>query len=390
MRRFAFLWLSTAIAIGMMACGCAEYQTVSHREAAWGGELSTELPEPGAVEELPAAEPVPQTKAPQTDPARAERLVIYNAVLHVVVDSVEDSLQRIKTSLEAMGGYMQEMGADFITLKLPADRFRDALTEVEKLGEVAARDIKGTDVTEKMRDLRIRLENAEKFRGRMLAVLDKSQTVEDTLKIEKELERITETIELLKGKIRYFEHNVAFSTVTVRLNSPVPQKGVTAEIPFKWVYLLGNDLTRGASGASFTGQLLWWRRVKFDLPEGYAKYYELNYRTRAMSGEGGFLKVRRYENTGKATGAFWIALIRRHLVELKAFVVKEETTLDLRKEGRTAHLIVCGKQMGRERYGYLVAVVARKKHVYVFQAWGPEEQFNQDRSELEKAIKSIR
>jgi hypothetical protein len=51
---------------------------------------------------------------------------------------------------------MQEMGPDFITIKVPADKFQDAIVACEKLGEVTSREIKGSDITEQMRDLRIR------------------------------------------------------------------------------------------------------------------------------------------------------------------------------------------------------------------------------------------
>ena len=131
------------------------------------------------------------------------RLVVYTAVINVVVERIYDSIKTIENAVVGMGGYMQEMTNNSITLKVPAAKFQDAIAEAEKLGEVTKRDIKGSDVTEEMRDLNIRLQNAEQSRDKMIAILEKAQSVEDTLKIEKELERITETIELLKGKISY-------------------------------------------------------------------------------------------------------------------------------------------------------------------------------------------
>jgi len=148
------------------------------------------------------AEPemLPEAESPEVDPARPERLVVYNAVANVVVQNISQSIAQLKSSVAAMGGYMQQMTSNSITLKVPVKRFMDALTEVEKLGEVTHKDIKGTDVTEQMRDLNIRLANAENVLGRLTKLLERADKVEDAIKIEKELERITETIELLKGK----------------------------------------------------------------------------------------------------------------------------------------------------------------------------------------------
>jgi hypothetical protein len=138
---------------------------------------------------------LPEAQAPELDPARSKRLVVYNGVIDVVVHRISDSLARIKTTVEDMGGYMQEMTANSITLKIPADKFAAAIEEVGKLGEVTQKDIKGTDVTDQMRDLDIRLKNALQMRERLVKLLERADKVEDALKIEKELQRITETIQ---------------------------------------------------------------------------------------------------------------------------------------------------------------------------------------------------
>ncbi|MBU1718111.1 MAG: DUF4349 domain-containing protein, partial [Bacteroidetes bacterium] len=64
-------------------------------------------------------------------------------------------------------------------------------------------------------DLNIRLENAEKARNRYLELLKLAATVEETLKVEKELERLNTEIDLLKGKLNRYSHLVDFSTIDV-------------------------------------------------------------------------------------------------------------------------------------------------------------------------------
>ena len=49
--------------------------------------------------------------------------------------------------------------------------------------------------------------------------------MEDTIAIEKQLEEITQTIELLQGKIRFMQKRVAFSTIRTDLNSTRRQNG---------------------------------------------------------------------------------------------------------------------------------------------------------------------
>jgi len=376
----------------LVVAGCSGYapmesSTASVRHAAWSARTVAAF---GGARDLAEteAQTLSAAEAPAVDAARLERLVVYNAVLNLVVPNVEESLLRVREIIGELDGHLQQMTSRSITFKVPAARFHDGIDAVEKLGEVTSRDVKGTDVTEEMRDLRIRLDNAQQSRERLVKLLEMAEKVEDALKIEKELERLTETIELLKGKIRYLEHSVVFSTITVVLNSPLPQEEIAMEVPFPWVHTLAADLVSGTAGPR-GWQLLWWRRVKFDLPQGYVKYYERNYLTRAMSGNGVYLRVKRHGNREKAETEFWAPLVRRMLLAGQAMAIREEKTLKL-AEGTDAYMLLCSRQFGRKHYGYLIAVAARGRRVCVLEAWGPLEQMNQDKAKLEASVRSIR
>jgi len=344
--------------------------------------------ERGPAAAAPGAIHAAAVEQPKLDPERRQRLVIYNGIIYLVVERITDTIDQIKKFTEEMGGYMQSMSASSITLKVPADKFPDAIAMVEKLGEVTKKEIKGSDVTDEVRDLRIRLENAEQLRQRLLKLLEKSEKVEDTLKVEKELARVTETIELLKGKLHYIEAEVAFSTLTVHVNSSLPQREIETEIPFRWVRELGAELTRGSAGRT-SGEVAFWRRITFRLPQGYIKYYEDDDETRAMSADQVMIRLQRHENYKGGGLDFWAALVRRSLVEQRAFAVKDTVDLELRTKV-AARVFAGSKEIGGKPYGYLAAVVARKRHVYTFEAWGPLEKFTADRPRLEEAIRSIR
>ena len=78
------------------------------------------------------------------------------------------------------------------------------------------------DVTKKHMDLSIRLENAETARKRLLKLLEKATKVEDILKIEEHLTRLTETIERIKGELKYLNEQIAYSLVSVGFHSVSP------------------------------------------------------------------------------------------------------------------------------------------------------------------------
>jgi len=299
---------------------------------------------------------------PKIDPAQIQRHVVYNAVINVVVERISDSLNQIKITVTNMGGYMQE-------------------------SEITLKDIKGTDVTEEMRDLNIRLRNAEQVRDRLLKLLDRAEKVEDALKIEKELERITETIELLKGKITYLQNKVAFSTLTIHFNSPLPQDDITTGTPFHWVHRLGCELTRPVKTQTYQSKFFSPKSV-FTLPDGYIKYYQDKNRTRAMSADGVMIHLYKEKNYTGGSIRFWASLVRRVLVEQK--VIHIEKNLELKIKNKNDAVLFAGsKQIGTKQHGYIVALATTKRNIYVFEAWGTLQEFDKDRSKLENAIKSM-
>lgn len=326
-------------------------------------------------------------EAEQLDPALQKRLIIYNAALELSVDRIAFSLEQVKALAEKAGGYIHQMTTTSTVIRVPAAKFHEVVGQILQLGRLRRKQITGTDVTEQYRDLGIRLDNAEKIRARLIKLLDKATKVEETLKVEKELGRITTELELLKGKIRHLEHNVAFSTITVRLASSLPQDQFDTKIPFRWVTELGRDLASGDTGRPHDRRGKW-RLVAIALPKSYVKYYEWDYTTKAMSADGVVIQVRRLDNYRGGTTDFWHGLIRRALVEDKHFTLAEDKTLPV--HGGAARFNLLSKVIGAQKHAYFIAVVATKNHVYLFEAWGQEDKVKAAQPDLEAALETLR
>jgi hypothetical protein len=375
------LW---GIGWALTPCGCAQYDL--------GAKAA-----PRMVEARVALDGTPPTLGATTaaaggqpeklDPALQQRLLVYNATLGLTVDRIAYAIEQAKTIAEKAGGYVHQMSTDSATLRVPAAKFHEVLGQLLQLGRVAHKQVTGTDVTEQYRDLHIRLDNAEKLRGRLVQLLDKAQKVEEMLKVEQELGRVTEDVELLKGKARHLEHNVAFSTLTVQFTSSIPQEQFDTRIPFAWVNDLGRDLVRGESGRPHEARAEW-ALVAIALPPSYVKYYEWDYTTRAMSADGVMIQVRRLANYRGGTAEFWHGLVRRALVDEQHFTLGEDKTVAV--HGGVARLLALQKVIGAQPHAYLVAVAATEHHVYVFEAWGHEDKVKAARAGLEAALGTMR
>jgi hypothetical protein len=328
-----------------------------------------------------AIEPVPFTTN------STGRSMVYDATLHITVPSFAVALRSVVELAESLGGHMQSMTEKNVTIRVPAGRFPVAIQKIEALGALVTRSIQGTDVTEEITDLDIRLKNLEKMHVRLLAVMEKGGKIEELLAIEKELQRVTEEIELIKGKALKLRDQVALSTISVYLNSPLPQKQVVEVIPFPWVQRLATRvrLTDSVAFSPDSSSRSW---LRFDLPDGFVRVHERKGMTRAMSGDGVSMLISREENFEEATAEFWQQIIKRWLSAGKAIAITGVSDLKL-KSGALAKVFACIEDMGGVPHGYVLGMVATEDYVYTFEAWGRQDKVVARQTALSEAIQSM-
>ena len=169
-------------------------------------------------------------------------LLIYEATLNLAVHEVREKMADVIEIADDVGGFLQRQDDTTVIIRVPARRFRETLERVEGVGDVLSRRVSAQDVSERFRDIRIRLRNAVEMRDRMAELLQRADTVPDSLTIQRELERLTQEIELYRGQLRALEDRIAFSTITVlfqpiRVDAEVPRERF--RLPFPWLDRLG-------------------------------------------------------------------------------------------------------------------------------------------------------
>lgn len=146
-----------------------------------------------------------------------DRKIIFNAFLTLSVDVQDSVAVEIKKIAKRYNGYVQEEGTYRAVVRVKANSLDSAINELGALGKLKEKRLSGKDVTEDFLDFDIRLTNAQKARERYLELLQQAENVEAALKVEKELERLNEVIELLKGKMNRIEHLSQYATIHINL-----------------------------------------------------------------------------------------------------------------------------------------------------------------------------
>lgn len=168
-------------------------------------------------------------------------VLIYTAQFTMGVFEVNTSLTQIEELARELGGFLSRRTDNAITIRVPVRTFDGALRRIEKLGDVLNRNVTAQDVTEEFRDIEVRLRNARAVRDRLEQLLAKATKVEESVQVERELERVTGEIERMEGRLKFLADRAAFSTITVTFQ-PKRQEEISRgpfRLPVPWLYQLG-------------------------------------------------------------------------------------------------------------------------------------------------------
>jgi DNA-binding PucR family transcriptional regulator len=172
----------------------------------------------------------------------SDKKIIYSSTINLTVKIPDTAAVQISGIATKYKGYVQQTGTTMCVIRVEAKHLKTAMDEIALLGKVTNKTSYGEDVTDQYADYAIRLENAEKARMRYLELLARAENVQAALLVEKELERLNETIELMKGQMNRIDHLSTYSTITVYLKEKkkpgvIGYIGIGVYKAVKWLFV---------------------------------------------------------------------------------------------------------------------------------------------------------
>lgn len=166
--------------------------------------------------------------------APAGRQIIYKANVTMEVADFASANTDINNRIHLAGGYLlqfSENQTDYeksatLVVKVPAGGFNRFLAELESAEHKSIqRSVQGQDVSEEFVDLDARLKSKQAEEARLLDFMGKATKSDELVAFSAQIGKVQTEIEQIKGRMRYLEQNVAYSTVEIRLY----QKNVKAK-----------------------------------------------------------------------------------------------------------------------------------------------------------------
>ncbi|QAV71223.1 DUF4349 domain-containing protein [Salinibacterium sp. UTAS2018] len=196
--------------------------------------------------------------APEADISRE---VITTGYMAVTVTSPDEASAEAIRITESVGGRVDgrneyapsegNRGSSMLTLRIPASDLTATLDKFKELGELQEVSINAQDVTMQSRDLEARITALDASVDRLLALLTKAEDTDTLIKLETAISDRQGELESLKSQKRYFDDQVAMSTLTLSLVSEADAPSTEPN-----TFLDGLDAGWAALVAFFSGLLV--------------------------------------------------------------------------------------------------------------------------------------
>ncbi len=223
---------------------------------ACGGPAATTEPQPVEEQAVPGAQEAPAAGDEAQQPAEASsstnavyrtgqgqvtsasvgRLIIKDGQLTLLVRDTDVTIGGVMQIVGDLGGYVVSSRVWFeahgatnykyatLTLGVPSTDFERAIDRLRSLALRVLDEVSsGEDVTDEYVDLQSRLESLEATRSRILTFLEDAKSVEEALKVNKELASVEADMEEVQGRMNYLSGRSAFSTITVTIEPELPE-----------------------------------------------------------------------------------------------------------------------------------------------------------------------
>jgi hypothetical protein len=179
----------------------------------------------------PASSGGAETTAPSLD-----RLVITDVKLSLSVDDAVDVAHRAERIADQYGGFaagstIRDSGDHReanLMLRVPAGNLSMALADLRGLARKVTDESRSSqDVTEEYTDVESNLRNLHATETQLLTIMDRANSVNEVLAVQRELTGIRGQIDRLEGRRRVLENRTSLASISLQLaESPgLPRDG---------------------------------------------------------------------------------------------------------------------------------------------------------------------
>ena len=161
-----------------------------------------------------------------------DRLTIESASLALEISDYVSWLEAVELQISNFGGSLQSVSSRTLhenvqtgklIVRIPSQQMHAFVDYLKGSAVTVERESRsGRDVSTEFFDLEARITNKIETEKRFREILERAESVEEVLSVERELSRLREEIDRLQGRRKHLKNRIEMSTVSVEWHEPYP------------------------------------------------------------------------------------------------------------------------------------------------------------------------
>jgi len=156
--------------------------------------------------------------------------IIYAGNISLYTDDYQSNFEKIGEYAVELGGFVQDSSSTYgskdqntaaatgyVTIRVPAEKFTEAMKEIQKLGSPINSSVSSTNISQQYQDIQGQLNNLKIQEARLQEYLKSAENINDLILIETELNRIRTEIDNRTTMIKNWDQEIAYSAIYVSL-----------------------------------------------------------------------------------------------------------------------------------------------------------------------------
>lgn len=151
--------------------------------------------------------------------------------MDVETEEFDILLDKMEKKVDSLGGYIESSytynGSSYygsnnrnasMTIRIPAEKLDDFLSEVAESSNVISRNDSVTDITLQYVDMESHKKALLAEQDRLLELMEQVETIEDIITLESRLSEVRYQIESMESQLRTYDNQVSYSTIYLNIN----------------------------------------------------------------------------------------------------------------------------------------------------------------------------
>ncbi|OHD12717.1 MAG: hypothetical protein A2Y34_05645 [Spirochaetes bacterium GWC1_27_15] len=164
------------------------------------------------------------TDTSKQDVDKLERKRIKTGTVNYEINDLTNIEKAVEKKVKQFGGYVANANFSLsngtMQIKIPANTFDDFVSIVGDFGKVTSKTINVEDVTLTFYDQENRIKTKKILLDRLQTYLSQARNVEELIKLETEINNVTEQLESMEGNFKNLSYLIGYSTLTLNFYVP--------------------------------------------------------------------------------------------------------------------------------------------------------------------------